>query len=170
MVYNRLTSGYYKLDNFNSEFYRRIIPTMLASALTCWITPIFDVSVFAYLSDLTFPKHLRVGYTSSFDALKQNMLKDPYFFYRNSFPTMLGTFVQTGVMLGIFDTLFDFSKIFFINNDSSKEVCKFFCVSITTLITLFATYPFQVHLRDMVEISQAKFGQKLLQSNYKKAL
>ena len=67
------------------EFWRRILPTVAASALTCWLSVPFEVARAAYYSDRSYPEHLRKGYKSIFNALVRIPREEgPYYLMRVS--------------------------------------------------------------------------------------
>lgn len=80
---------------------------LAAGVMTSFLAPPFEVAERAYLGDQTFPKELRVGYRSRFHALWKLMTTDPFALYKNSFPSILASFVITTMALGSYDFLYE---------------------------------------------------------------
>jgi hypothetical protein len=107
-LFKKWVGGYAQPQGItNPEHYRRWIPLLAAGVVTSFLAPPFEVAERAYIGDQTFPKELRVGYRSRFHALFKLLTSDPFALYKNSFPSILASFVVTTMALGSYDYLYE---------------------------------------------------------------
>lgn len=124
-VFRYLTSGIYQsYGSVNTEAWRRIAPTVAASALTSWIMGPLEIARAAYHGDRSFPVELRKGYTSPHQALFKMATTQPYALFKNSLPTVAASYVQSSFMFAIFEYLFDLLSPLYRDTDSSKGAVK----------------------------------------------
>lgn len=96
----------------NIDVWRHWGPIVLSSLVTSVILPPLEVAERAFVGDKTFPEHLRYKFTSRFNALWRIALTQPFALYKNSWPSMAASFVQTSMAFSIFDYWLDlFSPI-----------------------------------------------------------
>lgn len=125
-VFRYFTSGLYQsYGSVNTESWRRIMPTLAASAATSWIMGPLEIARAAYHGDRTFPTELRKGYTSPHQALFRMATTQPYALFKNSFPAVTASFVQSLFMFTLFDYLFDLFSPLFRDANCSKTSVKF---------------------------------------------
>lgn len=112
-LYRKWTGGLVQTHGgVNVEFWRHWAPLFVAGALTTLIAPPLEVAYRAYKGDLTFPEHLRYGYTSPFNALVRIASESPSSLYKHATPTMAASFIQTTMSIGIYDATWElFSPI-----------------------------------------------------------
>ena len=124
-MFHYFTSGWNQsYGSVNSEYWRRIIPTVAACALTSWMTAPLEIARAAYHGDRTFPQELRKGYNSPHQALFRMAATQPYALFKNSLPTVAASFVQNVFMFSLFDYLYDLFSPLFRDTDSSKGSVK----------------------------------------------
>ena len=105
-LYAKWTSGFWKgTYSGNQDVWRHWIPLFIGAFFTSFLAPPLETAEKAYIGDKTFPKELRHGYTSRFNALYRLAMENPFALYKNSLPTMSASFIQTTFSIGIHDTL-----------------------------------------------------------------
>ena len=105
-LYAKWSSGFWQgYNSVNQDVWRHWIPLFVSGAITALVCPPLEVANKAYLGDKTFPQHLRHNYQSRFHALFKIATTNPFALYKNSFPSIAGSFIQTTFAIGIHDFL-----------------------------------------------------------------
>ena len=169
-VFRYFTGGIYQTEGtVNVDYYRRPFPTMLAAALTSWIAVPLEISRTAYKADLSFPEHLRNGYTSSFNAFWRMLTKQPFALFKNGSPTMAASFVQTSFMFSLFDFNFDMFSLLFREFDVPFSMVKILVTYFASSMACAAGYPFHVTIKNMIELYPKQISEGVFHNNYRKA-
>jgi hypothetical protein len=169
-VFRYFTGGLYQsTDSVNVEYWRRVFPTALGAALTSWLLVPFETSRAAFLGDKSFPVELRKGYTSQSNALFKMVTKEPFALWKNSLPTMGGSYIQTSFAFCLFDFSFDFFGILFREFGIPKFMVKTVTDFSSTLLSLAFAYPIHVTVRKMIETSPEQISKGIYHKNYRKA-
>lgn len=125
-LYAKWTSGFWKGHyTGNHDVWRHWVPLFAGAIFTSFLAPPFEAAEKAYIGDLTFPKELRHGYTSRFNALYRLALENPFALYRNSLPTMASSFIQTTFSIGIHDFLSMLFEPIWSHGGSDPDAVKF---------------------------------------------
>ena len=169
-IFRYFTGGIYQTEGtVNVDYYRRPFPTMLAAALSSWVCVPFEVSRAAYKADLTFPEHLRYGYTSPLNAFWKMLTTQPFALFKNGSPSMAASFVQTSFMFAIFDYTFDLYSLLFREFGVPISMVKIFITYSAASLACMAGYPFHVTIRQMVELYPKQISEGVFHNNYRKA-
>jgi solute carrier family 25 oxoglutarate transporter 11 len=104
-VYRWCTEGIYRpYAQVDHQFWRRIIPTLFASAVTSVLSVPFEVARACYYGDRTYPKELRKNYTSPLNALLRIPREEgPWYLFRNSFPIIARNFASFSFLCYLYD-------------------------------------------------------------------
>ena len=124
---------------------------MFASILTCWIRAPFEIAQKAFYADQKFPSEIRQGYRSIRHAFFSLLRDNPYSLLKNSYPTMLGTIVQTSMLFTLYDYL---NETFAFPHDQlemPRAPYKTLYIFISTITAAFFSYPFFGPVRYMIE-------------------
>ena len=169
-IFRYFTGGLYQTEGtVNVDYYRRPFPTMLAAALTSWIAVPFEVARVAYKADLSFPEHLRYGYSSPLNAFWSILKTQPFGLFKNSSPTIAASFVQTSMMFAIFDYTFDLFSILFTDGNVPISMVKHFSSFYAASIGCAAGYPFHVTIKNMIDLYPKQISDGIFHRNYRKA-
>lgn len=171
-MYRSWVSGFYQSAGaVNVDVWRRFFPTIAASLITCWVVAPLEIAKKAFMADQKFPENLRKNYKSSFDALiKLPFQEGPAFLFKNSLPTMMGTFLETFGMFYFTDYFLDFTNFLHFEAGAPYNLFKAGSIAAGTFISCIMCYPFKYTARNMVELFPRQLGEELYQGQYRKAL
>lgn len=171
-VYRAFTGGWSStFYGPNIEFWRKILPTMTASALTCWMSVPFEIAKKSFEADKKFPKELQKGYRGPMHAM-MNIIKTEgvSYLFRNGMPTYLRNFIQTVVVFSFFDFFLDFLHLLHNDYEIPRLPVKLFCASVAVGVGTMAAYPYGATARNMIEMSPKSIGEGIYNGDYKKAI
>ena len=171
-MFRSWVGGYYQpIGSVNADVWRRFIPSIAASLVTCWIVAPFEIAKKAYLADLKYPENLRRNYKSSIDALlKLPFQEGPAFLFKNSLPTMLGTFLETFGLFYFTDYFLDFARFLHFESGVPYSPSKAVAIGIGTFMSCILAFPFKKTARNMIELYPRQVGSDLYAGQYRKAM
>ena len=98
----------------NVEYWRKIIPSVVAAGCTSWISGPIQAAKNAYYADKTFPNELRKNYKSIFNALWRIPREEGLFYlFKGSLPYAFESFFQTVTLFYFYDFAIDFMNPLF---------------------------------------------------------
>jgi len=167
-----MTAGLWKSwITWDIEFWRRIVPTVLVSASTCWLSVPFETARAAYYADRTYPKELQKGYTSIANALYRIPKEEgPHYLFKAAVPICARNYVAFSFLMYLFDFAYDKVRVFEEGMDSPRFLGKFAAASFATGWACFASMPWDVTVRRLVEFTPQIDGKNAFDGNYRKAL
>lgn len=134
--------------------WRRIIPTIIISALTCWTSVPLEIAQKTFWADQNFSKELRKGYTSIFDVLRRVPFEEgPAHLFKNGFPTMSMSFLFTGITFMTYDYLLDFFHPLHQDFGTSAIPGKAVAACFALLVGSSIAYPYGYAVRSIMEYS-----------------
>lgn len=142
---------------------------MLTALLTCWTRAPLEIAEKAFYADQKFPKELRHNYGSIRGAFFGMARRNPWLLFKNSYPTVVGTFFETFVAFWSYDHIRDNSR-FFVNELEFSSWPFMICnalASATFGLFFYNTYGY--YMRNLVEFPQSVATKELFQGNYRKA-
>lgn len=172
-VWYYMAGGYWSgYGSVNVEFWRKIGPAMIAGIATGWISHPFEVVREAYIADKTFPKELRKGYKSYFDALRRIPMEEgPRYLARGVLPTWTRNAMQTMFFFYFYDFYKDFTWVLEVSNDHPHELTKIFGLLFAASIGSAASYPLGVRAKNVAEFQPIeKNGKHPFDRNYRLAM
>ena len=86
-----------------TESWMKPAPIMMASVLSSIIRAPLEIAKKAFQADKKFPKEIRHGYSSIRSAFFRLAAQNPTYLFKNSYPTILGTIVQSSFMFTLYD-------------------------------------------------------------------
>lgn len=172
-LFRQWNAGWYRsFGTVEFNHFRKWPPSIIAAALTSWVSVPFEMARLAYYGDKTFPKELQRNYTSYFNALRRIPFEEgPYFLFKNSFPFMMRNFFQTLTMFYTYDWLKDkFGAATYRISDFPLPIVKTLISGLSIYLACAFSYPFAVTIREMVEFwPKEKNGVCTWQGNYRRA-
>lgn len=170
-VWRHLVGGWAQIwGSVNTDVWKRLGPSVVASFLTCWTAVPLEIARKAYIADKKFPEHLRRNYRSVANALFRIPFEEgPSYLFKNGQPTMLHNFILTGVTLSTFDFLIDMFSIIYDNYSMAKYPFKIVSGILSVAIGTMMAYPFGKTVRDVIEMYPRQIGGETLNYDYKKA-
>lgn len=103
-VFRFMTEGINEqFAEFSTDIWKKPFPITLAALLTCWTRAPFEISYKAYYADQKFPQELRRNYTSIRHAFWSLLRRNPVLLFKNSYPTMWASFLETGFTFWMYD-------------------------------------------------------------------
>lgn len=79
------------------------------------------------------------------------MRKNPYLLFKNSYPTFLGTFVQTSFMFALYDYLNETFCFVHESLEMPRQPWKILFCGVSSILAMTFSYPFLGPVRDMIE-------------------
>lgn len=152
-MFRHWVGGYWQPNGtINVDVWRRVIPAVLSSLVSCWVVAPFEIAQKAFQADLKYPPELRKNYRSSVNALLRLPFEEgPAFLFKNSIPTMAGTFVESLVLFFATDYFFDWSRFAHFESGIPFAPMKAASISMAVLLSALASYPFKVTARNVIE-------------------
>jgi solute carrier family 25 oxoglutarate transporter 11 len=152
------------------EFWRRIVPTVAASALTCWMSVPFEVARAAYYADRTYPKELQKGYSSIANALLRIPKEEGVnYLFKSAVPIMARNYVAFSFLTYLYDFSYDKLRVLEIAGEHPSGLLKFSAAGFATFWACFASMPWDVTVRRLVEFTPKIDGKNIFDGNYRKA-
>lgn len=170
-MFREMVGGLYQpIGAVNSELWRRVLPTIVASLMTCWVVAPFQVAKKAFLADQKYPEHLQRKYTSSLNALLRLPFEEgPAFLFKNSLPTMAGAFFESVFLLYFTDFFFDWSRYLHMENDVPFTPLKALSISAGIFLAGVTSYPLSQTARNIIELYPKQHGGEKYFYHYRKA-
>jgi hypothetical protein len=171
-VYRAMVGGWgQSYGSVNVDFWRRLLPTVFASAFTCWMSVPLEIANKAFNADQKYPKDLRKGYRSPMHAMTSLIRTEglPYLF-RNGLPTYVRNFLQTAIMFAFYDFFIDLLHSFHNDYDIPRLPVKMFAASVAIGISSLASYPYGTVVRDTIEFAPKQIAEDKYRGDYKKVL
>ena len=159
-MFRKWVGGLYQpIGSVNSELWRRVLPAIAASLATCWVVAPFEIAKKAVLADQKFPEHLQRKYTSTLNALLRLPFHEgPAFLFKNSLPTMAGTFMESVFLLYITDFFLDWSRFLHMENSVPFAPLKAMSISAGIFLAGVASYPLSQTSRNIIELYPKQHG------------
>lgn len=124
---------------------------MVTAILTCWIKVPFEIGYKAYQADTKFPKELRRNYRGPFSAMASLFYRNPMNLFRNGYPAMVASTMETFFAFYLYDELKDFSWFFIKDGDFWRGALKTFNAAFAAFVGASFSFVHDHYLRNMVE-------------------
>ena len=171
-VFRHWTDGVSKTYSaVNVDFWRRPIPILFASALTCWTSVPFEIARKAFYADQKFPADLRKNYSSISNALLRIPREEGLaYLFRNSLPTVAYNFMLTAMLFGTYEYCLDFFHPLHVEMRHEQFPIKVFSAGFSIFLATMAAYPFGTPVRVAAEFLPGQIGREKINFSYTKAM
>jgi hypothetical protein len=170
-MFREFVGGLYQpIGTVNVELWRRVVPSIVASLLSCWVSAPFEIAKKAYLADQKYPEHLQRKYTSSLNALRRLPFEEgPAFLFKNSLPSMAGTFFESIFLFYFTDYFLDWSRFLHLEYSVPFTPMKALSIGAGIFLSGIVSHPMRKIARNIIEIYPRQNGGEKFLYQYRKA-
>lgn len=171
-MFRHWVGGYWQSSgSSNVDVWRRFIPALASSLVSCWVVAPFEIANKAYWADLKYPAELRRNYKSPLNALLRLPFDEGFsFLFRNSLPTMAGAFAESLVLFFVTDYFLNWSQYLHFNGGISYPLMKAAAISAGIMASAIVSFPLKYTARRIIELYPSEMGGQVYNYHYRKAL